>query len=183
MNALPLQSNAALLASNGSRPRSATVRSHAVCRSAIVAGAAGAAVLFSVLSLVACAPSTHVLVGQARPPITPEQVTIYSHPPAGPFEEIAILDATSKSAFGTGGQKSIDKVIERLKIEAAKLGANGVILEGFSDAETGSIGTGVGSDSYGSHSAVGVGVGGSLGIYKKTGHGDAIYVPPSGAGH
>jgi hypothetical protein len=123
-----------------------------------------------------CAPSTHVLVGQARPPITPDQVRIYSRPPAN-FQEIAVLDASSKSAFGTGGQKSVDKVIERLKIEAAKLGANGVILEGFRDSQTGSIGTGVGSDSYSGNSAVGVGVGGSLGIYKKTGHGDAIYVP------
>ena len=130
--------------------------------------------------LTACAPSTHVLIGHARPPITPDQVTIYSHPPATPFEEIATLNASSKSAFGTGGQKSVDKVVERLKIEAAKLGANGVILEGFVDAETGSIGTGVGSDSYGNHSAVGVGVGGSLGIYKKTGRGDAIYVPRVG---
>ena len=121
----------------------------------------------------ACAPSTHVLMGQARPP----KVKIYSHPPATPFQEVAILDASSKTAFGPGGQRSIDKVIERLKIEAAKPGANGVILEGFSDTETGSLGTGVGSNSYGSHSAVGVGVGGSLGIYKKTGHGDAIYVP------
>jgi hypothetical protein len=135
------------------------------------------AALAVVIALAACAPSSHVLVGKARPPIAPEQVKIYSHPPATPFEEVAVLDATSKSVFGTGGQKSVDKVVERLKIEAAKLGANGVILEGFSDAETGSIGTGVGSDSYGSHSAVGVGVGGSLGIYKKTGHGDAIYVP------
>jgi hypothetical protein len=123
-----------------------------------------------------CAPSTHVLVGQARPPISPDQVRIYSHPPAN-FQEIAVLDASSKSAFGTGGQKSVDKVIERLKIEAAKLGANGVILEGFQDSQTGSIGTGVGSDSYSRSSSVGVGVGGSLGIYKKTGHGDAIYVP------
>ena len=130
-------------------------------------------------TLAACAPSSHVLVGQVRPPITPDQVTIYSHPPATPYDEIAVLDANSKSAFGTGGQKSVDKVIDRLKIEAAKLGANGVILEGFSDSETGSVGTGVGSDSYGNHSAVGVGLGGSLGIYKKTGHGDAIYVPPA----
>jgi hypothetical protein len=138
---------------------------------------------FFVLSLIVsaalagCAPSTHVLVGQARPPISPEQVKIYSRPPATPYEEVAVLDASSKSAFSAGGQKSVDKVIERLKVEAAKLGANGVILEGFRDAETGSIGTGVGSDSYGNHSAVGVGVGGSLGIYKKTGHGEAIYVP------
>jgi hypothetical protein len=108
-------------------------------------------------------------------------VKIYSHPPAN-FQEIAVLDASSKSAFGTGGQKSVDKVVERLKIEAAKLGANGVILEGFQDSETGSIGTGVGSDTYSSHSAVGVGVGGSLGIYKKTGHGEAIYVPDAPPG-
>ncbi len=93
------------------------------------------------------------------------------------YQEIAVLDASSKSAFGTGGQKSMDKVIERLKMEAAKLGANGVILEGFSDSQTGSIGTGGGSSSYGDRSAVGVGVGGSFGIYKKTGHGEAIYVP------
>ena len=125
----------------------------------------------------ACAPSTHVLVGQARPPLTPDKVVIYSHPPAT-YQQIAILDANSKSAFGTGGQKSVDKVIERLKIEAAKLGANGVILEGFSDSETGSIGTGVGSNSYSRNSSLGVGLGGSLGIYKKTGHGEAIYVPP-----
>jgi hypothetical protein len=131
----------------------------------------------TVAVMAACAPTTHVLVGQQRPPISPDQVTIYSHAPSTPFEEIAVLDASNDSAFGTGGQKSVDKVIQRLKMEAAKLGANGVILEGFSDTESGSIGTGVGSDSYGNHSAVGVGVGGSLGIFKKTGHGDAIYVP------
>jgi hypothetical protein len=117
-----------------------------------------------------------VLIGQARPPIAPAQVRIYSQPPPD-YQQIAMLDASSKSAFGTGGQKSVDKVIERLKIEAAKLGANGVILEGFQDAQTGSIGTGGGSSSYSGNSAVGVGVGGSFGIYKKTGHGEAIYVP------
>jgi hypothetical protein len=131
--------------------------------------------------LAGCAPSTHVLVGQTRPPISPDQVKIYSQPPTY-YQEIAVLDASSKTVFGTGGQKTVDKVIERLKIEAAKLGANGVILEGFSESQAGSIGTGVGSSSYSGNSSVGVGVGGSLGIYKKTGHGDAIYVPepPSG---
>jgi hypothetical protein len=40
------------------------------------------------------------------------------------------------------------------------------------------VGTGVGSASASGNSATSVGVGGSLGIYKKTGHGRAIYVPP-----
>ena len=126
--------------------------------------------------LVGCTPSTHVLTGQARPPLSPDQVVIYSHPPAK-YQEVAILDANSHSAFGTGGQKSVDTVISRLKVEAAKLGANGVILEGFSDQQTGSLGTGTGSTSYSGNSAVGVGVGGSFGLYKKTGHGMAIFVP------
>lgn len=138
----------------------------------------GAGLLGTIGLVGACAPSTHVLVGEARAPISPAEVKIYSHPPIY-FKEIAVLDANSSSAFGTGGQKSVDKVIERLKIEAAKLGANGVILEGFSDSQTGAIGSGVGSDSYSRSSSVGVGVGGSLGIYKKTGHGEAIYVPPT----
>jgi hypothetical protein len=36
----------------------------------------------------------------------------------------------------------MDKVITELKAEAAKLGNNGLMLEGFSDAQTASLGTG-----------------------------------------
>jgi uncharacterized protein YbjQ (UPF0145 family) len=129
------------------------------------------------LGLAACASDSIVLTGAARPPIPPSEVRIYSHPPAA-FEEIAILNTSKSSAFTTGGQKTVDKVIAGLKEQAAKLGANGVILEGFSDSQTGSVGAGGGSDSVSRNSAVGVGVGGSLGIYKKTGHGVAIFVPP-----
>jgi hypothetical protein len=129
------------------------------------------------IAIAACAPSSHILVGTARAPIAPDQVKIYSFAPPV-FDEIAILNASSKSVFSPGGQRAMDQVIERLKVEAAKLGANGVILEGFMDNQSGSIGTGVGSDSYSRSSSVGVGVGGSLGIFKKTGQGRAIYVPP-----
>ena len=126
----------------------------------------------------ACAPSSHILVGRARAPIAPADVKIYSQAPPS-FEEIAILDASSKSVFQPGGQRAVDKVIERLKAQAAQLGANGLILENISDSQTGSIGTGVGSESYSRNSSVGVGVGGGLGIYKKTGKARAIYVPPA----
>ena len=132
---------------------------------------------FAALSLAACASESIVVTGPARPPISPAEVKIYSRPPPA-FEEVAILNASKSSAFTTGGQKTVDKVIAGLKEQAAKLGANGIILEGFSDSQTGSVGSGVGSSSVSSNSAVGVGVGGSLGIYKKTGHGVAIFVPP-----
>ena len=132
---------------------------------------------FITLAAAACATDTVVITGRARPPISAADVKIYSRPPAA-FEEIAILNASKNSAFTTGGQKTVDKVIAGLKEQAAKVGANGIILQGFSDRQTGSVGSGVGSSSVSNNSAVGVGVGGSLGIYKKTGHGVAIFVPP-----
>jgi hypothetical protein len=130
--------------------------------------------------IAACATDSVVMTGSPRPAISPADVKIYSQPPAV-FEEIAILNTSKNSAFTTGGQKTVDKVIAGLREQAAKVGANGVILEGFSDRQTGSLGSGVGSSSVSSNSAVGVGVGGSLGIYKKTGHGVAIFVPPASA--
>ena len=128
------------------------------------------------LCVAACATDSVVVTGRVRPAISPAEVKLYWQPPAA-FEEIAVLNASKSSAFTTGGQKTVDKVIAGLKEQAAKVGANGLILEGFSDRQTGSVGSGVGSSSVSSNSAVGVGVGGSLGIYKKTGHGVAIFVP------
>jgi uncharacterized protein YbjQ (UPF0145 family) len=137
-------------------------------------------VVAGLIALAACATDSVVVTGSPRAAISPTDVRIYSHPPAV-FEEIAILNTSKNSAFTTGGQKTVDKVIEGLKEQAAKVGANGVILEGFSDSQTGSVGSGASSSSVSSNSAVGVGVGGSLGIYKKTGHGVAIFVPPGSA--
>jgi hypothetical protein len=125
-----------------------------------------------------CAPASHVLVGPARAPIAVEQVLIYTQPPPD-SQDVAILNASSNSVFSPGGQRVTDKVIQRLKVQAAQLGANGVVLQGFSDRVTGSLGTGLGSDSYSGHSAVGVGAGASFGIFKKTGEALAIYVPPA----
>ncbi len=129
------------------------------------------------MELAACAPSSHIVVGTVRPPIAPSEVKIYLQPPPS-FDEVAVLNASADSMFGTGGQSSVDKVIQRLKEEAAKLGANGIILEGMSDQQTGSLGGGSGSTSFSGSSAVGVGLGGSLGIFKKTGQARAIFVPP-----
>jgi hypothetical protein len=132
-----------------------------------------AALLVMVLS--ACAPSSHVIVGATRPPISPTLVKVYLRPPAV-FQDIAVLNASADSMFGSGGQASVNKVIERLKEEAAKLGANGIILEGLSDRQVAALGGGTGSASYSGNTAVGVGVGGSFGIFKKTGHARAILV-------
>jgi hypothetical protein len=125
----------------------------------------------------ACATSAVLIVGTARPPIAASEVKIYLQAPAS-FEEVAILNAYSHSVFQPGGQQATDKVIARLKERAAKLGANGISLGDFVDDQTTSLGTGVGTDSYTHNGSISLGVGGGVGIFKKTGKGRAIYVPP-----
>jgi len=126
--------------------------------------------------LAGCATSSHVMIGTAHLPISPESVRVYLQPPER-YEEIASIDASSQGSIAITSQQNMDKAIARLKEEAAKLGANGVLLQGVHDQQSGSIGTGIGSSSYGPGSSTGVGVGGSFGIYNKAAHGIAIFVP------
>jgi hypothetical protein len=125
--------------------------------------------------LVACTSSSHVLVGTARPAITPDQVKIYYEPPPK-YEQIATLDASS-GTMSFSDQSKTDDAIAKLKAEAAKLGANGILLQGVEKKQSGSIGLGVGGASYGGNSSVGSSVGGSSGLYNKDAKGLAIYVP------
>jgi hypothetical protein len=134
-----------------------------------------AVVIAITLALTACATS-HVMIGEARPPISPEAVQIYTRAPDIPYEEIARLETSSSGSFSFTAQGKTDAVMKRLKVEAAKLGANGVLLEGMGDRASGSIGTGGGTESYSGRSAVGGGVGINLGMTQKVGGGIAIYV-------
>jgi len=130
------------------------------------------------LGLTACATS-HVIVGKVRPPISPDAVQLYLHPPATRYEEVALLESSSKHSFSFTAQGKTDAVILRLKEDAAKLGANGILLEGVGNEATGSVGTGVGSATGVGHSMLGVGIGTSGTVFVKSGKGLAIYVPPT----
>ena len=125
----------------------------------------------AVLVLTACATS-HVMLGKARPPISPDQVQIYDGPPPGPYQEIARLDTSSQGSFSFTAQAKTDAVIKRLKTEAAKLGANGVLLEGIGDQTSGSIGTAAGGGGYSGGGGIGI----NAGLSRKIGGGLAIYV-------
>jgi hypothetical protein len=117
------------------------------------------------------------MIGNARAPISPTDVRIYDQPPQRPYEEIARLDTSSQGSFSFTAQGKADAVINRLRTEAAKLGANGVLLEGLGDQTSGSIGTGGGRESYSGGGSFGGGVGISTGLTRKVGGGVAIYVP------
>jgi hypothetical protein len=105
-------------------------------------------------------------------------VQLYLHPPAGKYEEIALLNSNSNRSFSFTEQGKTDAVIGRLKEEAAKLGANGILLNGISDQAAGSVASGFGSATASGHSATGFGAGTSSTVYVKSGSGLAIYVDP-----
>jgi hypothetical protein len=130
------------------------------------------------LCLSACVTS-HVIVGKVRPPISPDQVQLYLHPPGTKYEEVALLESSSRHSFSFTAQGKTNAVIERLKEDAAKLGANGILLDGVGDKATGSVGTGIGSATGAGNSTIGVGFSSSGTVFVKSGTGLAIYLPPA----
>ena len=114
--------------------------------------------LWIILSfIIGCVPVSHIVVGETREPIHPSNVKIYLDYPEE-YEKIALIDAGSNFAFKDPAilfdwQSKMDKATERLKIEAAKLGANGILIINTDNKIYQSISSdGKGSTSSSSHS-------------------------------
>lgn len=128
--------------------------------------------------LASCAgspPSSHVLTGTQRPAIDPAQVKVYASAPAN-AEQIAVIEASSRDSAAGTDQAQIDAVIALMKAEAAKLGANGIVLQRTETKRGGGVSTGVGVGVPVGRS-VGLGFGVSSASSYKIGHGIAIHVP------
>ena len=90
-------------------------------------------VLLLAMILIGCYPVSHIVIGETKSPISPSQVKILSEH-LDEYEIIARIDASSEFAFKDPSinitwQSKMDKIMERLKIEAAQLGANGIVIE------------------------------------------------------
>ena len=140
----------------------------------VIAGA----LTLTAAALGGCASPQVELVGRTRPAISPDQVRIYLQPPAARYEQIANLTASSSGSFSFTNDGKINKVIERLKYQAARLGANGILLHGVGAESAGSVGAGVSTEYDSGRSPYGLGFGVSAFMYKKSGDGVAIYVLP-----
>lgn len=123
-------------------------------------------------ALVGCATS-HILVGTQRPPIDPSQVRVYLDPPER-FEKIAMLESSSQGSPAFTAQQKTNKVIERMREEAANLGANGILIQGMSNQSAGTVGS-ISGSSYGGN-YTGIAIGGN--VMMKAGSALAIYVEP-----
>ena len=133
-----------------------------------------AAVYGLVLLLSACASSS-VLVGTAREPISEDQVRVLIEPPEK-YETVALLEASDLGANGFSAQSRMNKVIARLKAEAAELGANAILLQGFDTNTIGAVGSGYANTSVSGNSTYTTGLGYSAAQTSKVGKAIAIYI-------
>jgi hypothetical protein len=128
------------------------------------------------LCLAACV-SSHQLIGAAREPLSADRVQLYTEAPHRPYERIAVVSASSKRSWSFTFEGKAEVVVRRLKEEAGKLGANGVLLEGISDESGAAIGADVGTGYEGPRGTIDVGVGASTLTLQRYGRGIAIYLP------
>ena len=91
----------------------------------------------AVLAIAACASGSAIVTGKTTAPVAPEQVKIYLEPPAT-FEVIGLVNASSGAGWTEQG--SLDYAIEELKKQAARLGANGVLLVSSGEKTTTIVG-------------------------------------------
>ena len=92
--------------------------------------------LFSLFVTKACYPVSHIIVGETQAPLDYTNVKIYTDFPDN-YEKIAIVEASSDLAFKDLSiefthQQKTNKALERLKKEAALLGANGLVIQNIS---------------------------------------------------
>ena len=90
-------------------------------------------ILSLALIIFGCYPVSHMIVGDKREPISAYEVKVYLNFPEE-YETIALIEASSEFAFKDPSinitwQSKSDKIIERLKIEASNLGANGIVIK------------------------------------------------------
>jgi hypothetical protein len=121
--------------------------------------------------------ATEALLGHPRAPISPDQVRIYLAAPAQ-YDKIAILESSSEFSFALTPDGKTEAVIQRMKSAAAKLGANGILLQGIYDEGATSIAASAGASAYSNHGIVDLGIGGFSTGERKYGSGIAIYVAP-----
>ncbi len=94
-------------------------------------------ILLSIVLISACASGSSIVVGEARQPIDPSQVKLYLEVPEN-YKIIGIVNASSDA--GWTEQQSVDYAVAELKNQAAKLGANGVLIISTGDQTTTVVG-------------------------------------------
>lgn len=92
--------------------------------------------VFALLCVIGCASGNALVTGTQRPATNPESVVIYTEAPEK-YEVIGIVNASS-DATGSA-QTDLNYTVAELKKQAAKIGANGIILQDVSSSKGDSV--------------------------------------------
>lgn len=126
-------------------------------------------ILFMALTTLSGCMTSHVMLGDAREPISPKSVRIYATPPTE-YQEVAMIQSSSKASWAVTEQQKLNKALSRMKKQAAGLGANGLLITGIGESNVGGVHQGYsGAASYGT--------GFTTSIQHKSGQALAIWVP------
>ena len=120
-----------------------------------------ATALLLILNITGCASGSAIVTGDKRPPVEPDQVKLYLDAPEN-YEVIGIVNASSEAGWTEQGSQ--DYAVQELKNQAAKLGANGVLLMTSGEKTSTTIG------------GYGTGTFYAIPVTEKTVSGKAIYV-------
>ena len=93
--------------------------------------------------LTGCASGSAIITGTTRPVTDPKTVKLYLQEPSR-YEVIGIVESSCET--GWTAQVTQDRAVEEIKRQAAKLGANGVLLGGAGEKTStvfGSSGAGI----------------------------------------
>ena len=81
-----------------------------------------------------CTTGSHKVTGALRPATPANQIVVYYQMP--PHSKI-IGRVSADSYGGVTLQNASDDALDQLKLEAGKLGANGIVLDNFNDVALG----------------------------------------------
>lgn len=93
--------------------------------------------LIIVANSCSCAVGTALVTGIQRPANDPKSVVLYTEIPNCEYEVIGIVNASSDACCSD--QDRLNYAVEELKCQAAKIGANGIILENVSTSNSGGV--------------------------------------------
>lgn len=94
-------------------------------------------IFIAIILLSSCASGSYILTGQKRDPINFSLVKLYTTQPKK-YEIIGIVNASSDSGWTQQGD--MDLAVSELKVQAAKLGANGILLTGTGESTSSTVG-------------------------------------------
>lgn len=126
----------------------------------------------------ACATTSHSLIGLPRAPVAAADVRVFLAPVSDACEKIAFIEASSRLSFAWTAEAKAEVVMRRLKGEAAKLGANAIVLQELTDGAIGTVDAGV-ATGLGEHGSIGVGFNGAGLLANRFGRAVAVDFEPA----